>query len=159
MTLNLKTVATAIALAVATTISVAGEMKPQMHGSLEISQPWTRATPPNAPAGGGYVTITNTGSEPDRLVAASAAIAGRTEIHEMSMEGGVMKMRPLADGIAIGPGETVALKPGGFHIMMMKLSGPIKTGESLPITLSFEKAGDVTLEFVAAPIGSKTPPQ
>ena len=158
MTKNILTVAAAIALSVAATLSLAAEMKPQMHGSLEIVQPWIRATPPGAPAGGGYLTITNKGSEPDRLVAGATTIAMKTEIHEMTMDGGIMKMRPLADGVEIAPGETVTLKPGGLHIMLMKLTGPIKKGDAVPITLTFEKAGEITLQFIAAPIGAKTPP-
>jgi copper(I)-binding protein len=67
-------------------------------------------------------------------------------------------MRPLADGVEIAPGETVTLKPGGLHIMLMKLTGPIKKGDAVPITLTFEKAGEITLQFIAAPIGAKAPP-
>lgn len=157
MTSFIASIAAAIAVCLSASDGMANDMT--KHGDLEISQPWTRATPPRAPTGGGYVTITNTGSEPDRLVAASTDIAGMTEIHEMSMDGGVMKMRPVGEGITIAPGETVVLGPGGLHIMMMKLKGPITKGESVPVTLTFEKAGDVTLQFVAAPIGAKEPPQ
>ncbi len=157
MTSFIASIAAAIAVCLSASDGMANDMT--KHGDLEISQPWTRATPPRAPTGGGYVTITNTGSEPDRLVAASTDIAGMTEIHEMSMDGGVMKMRPVGEGITIAPGETVVLGPGGLHIMMMKLKGPIAKGESVPVTLTFEKAGDVTLQFVAAPIGAKEPPQ
>ena len=156
---NILTIAAAIALSAAASLSVAAEMKPQLHGSLEIVQPWIRATPPGAPAGGGYLTITNKGSEADRLVGGATAIAMKTEIHEMSMDGGVMKMRPLADGLEIAPGETVVLKPGGLHIMLMKLTGPIRRGDAVPITLTFEKAGEITLDFIAAPIGAKAPPE
>ena len=156
---NILTIAAAIALSAAATLCVAAEMKTQMHGSLEIVQPWIRATPPGAPAGGGYLTITNKGSEADRLVGGATAIAMKTEIHEMSMDGGVMKMRPLADGLEIAPGETVVLKPGGLHIMLMKLTGPIRRGDTVAITLTFEKAGEITLDFIAAPIGAKAPPE
>ncbi|HSM39366.1 MAG TPA: copper chaperone PCu(A)C [Afifellaceae bacterium] len=157
MTRFIASITTAIALCLSASAGMANDMT--KHGDLEISKPWTRATPPKAPTGGGYVTITNTGSEPDRLVAASTDIAGMAEIHEMSMEGGVMKMRPMGEGITIAPGETVVLGPGGLHIMMMKLKGPITKGESVLVRLTFEKAGEVTVQFVAAPIGAKEPPQ
>lgn len=128
----------------------------QMAGDLKLEQPWTRATPPKAP-GGAYLTITNTGASGDRLVSVASPISGRSEIHEMKMDGGVMSMRPLADGITIMPGETVVLAPGGFHIMLMKLERPIREGEAVPITLRFEKAGEITLDFIAAPIGARKP--
>lgn len=150
-------VTAAIALCLVAASGMAAEMT--KHGTLDISRPWTRATPPKAPTGGGYVTIANTGSEPDRLVAVSTDVAGMAEIHEMSMDGGVMKMRPLGEGVEIPPGETVVLAPGGLHIMMMKLKGPIAEGDMVPVTLTFEKAGDITLEFAAGPIGAKEPPQ
>ncbi|HMB48994.1 MAG TPA: copper chaperone PCu(A)C [Afifellaceae bacterium] len=159
MNRNILKIVAAIALSLFAANSFAGDMKPVMHGELEIGQPWVRATPPSAPAGGGYLTITNKGGEPDRLVSAVSDIAARIEIHEMSMDGGVMKMRPLGDGIEIAPGATVTLKPGGFHIMMMKLARQINRGDTVEMTLTFEKAGDVTLQFIAAPIGAKAPPE
>ena len=128
----------------------------QFAGDLKLEQPWTRATAPNAP-GGAYLTITNTGAAADRLVSVSSPLAGRAEIHEMKMDGGVMSMRPLNDGLPIPPGETTLLKPGGFHIMLMKLVRPIKKGEAVPITLRFERAGEIAIEFMAAPIGARKP--
>lgn len=116
-------------------------------GALEITGPFTRATLPNQPVAGGFLTVTNTGDSDDRLVAASSDAAGRMEIHEMAMEGDVMRMRELRDGLPIAAGETVSLKPGGYHIMFMDLKGPLEEGTSAEITLSFETAGDVTLDF------------
>ena len=116
-------------------------------GALELNGPFARATLPNAPVAGGFVTIVNTGTEDDRLVSASAHIARETQIHEMAMEGDVMKMRQLADGIAIPAGETVTLEPGGLHLMMMGLNGPLVEGETVPVTLTFEKAGTVVLDL------------
>src|SRR6185436_5327294 len=81
-------------------------------GSIGIDHPWARATPRNAPVAGGYLKITNTGTTSDRLLGGSTEVAKRFEIHEMSMEGGVMKMRELKDGLTIAPGATVELKPG-----------------------------------------------
>lgn len=126
-------------------------------GSIEIEHPWTRATPPGAAVGGGYVEITNDGDTADRLVSATADIAGRVEIHEMKVEDGVMKMAPLPDGVPIPAHETVKLAPGGYHIMFMQLKGPLKKGEKIPGTLTFEKAGTVKVEFAVEAIGAAAP--
>jgi len=123
-------------------------------GDIKIMKPWTRATPPNAKVGGGYLTIMNSGSAADRLVSATSAIAGKVEIHDMKVENGVMKMRPLADGLDIPAGKTVTLAPGGFHVMFMKLSEPFKEGEMVKATLVFEKAGPVEIMFPIAAIGA-----
>lgn len=116
-------------------------------GPLAISQPWARATVPAAKVGAGYMRITNRGSEPERLVGFAAAIAGRGEVHEMSMDNGVMKMRQVKGGLVIAPGKTVELKPGGLHVMFIDLKEPLKEGEQVPATLSFEKAGDIDVSF------------
>lgn len=138
--------------------SVAGHAGPTVTlGSLEISGGFTRATLPNAPVGGGFLSITNKGAEGDRLVSASAAIAKETQIHEMAMEGDVMKMRQLKDGLEIPAGETVALEPGGFHLMFMGLNGTIKEGDVVPVTLTFEKAGTVVVDLVAGAASADAP--
>src|SRR6056297_2719052 len=90
-------------------------------GDLALSASFAFATPPGAPVAGGFVTITNTGAADDRLAGASSDVAGHMEVHEMAMDDGVMRMRELADGLAIPAGETVTLEPGGFHIMFMDL--------------------------------------
>jgi hypothetical protein len=122
-------------------------------GSLEIKHPWSRATPKGAPVAGGYMTITNTGSAPDRLVGGSTSGAGKFEIHEMSMDGGVMKMRPLANGLEIKPGETVELKPGSCHLMFVGVTRPFEQGKPVKGTLQFEKAGTVEVEYAVESIG------
>jgi copper(I)-binding protein len=122
-------------------------------GTLQISNPWTRATPKGAQVAGGYLKITNTGTTPDRLTGGSAEVAKRFEIHEMSMDGGVMKMREVKEGVVIAPGATVELKPGGFHIMMVNLSKPLAKGEKVKGSLTFEKAGKVEVEFAVEAIG------
>ena len=126
-------------------------------GPIAIDHPWTRATPKNAPVAGGYLKITNTGTTPDRLTGGSTEVAKRFEVHEMSMEGGVMKMRELRDGLTIAPGATVELKPGSYHIMMMNLSRPLAKGEKVKGTLTFEKAGKVDIEFDVEAIGGNPP--
>ena len=127
-------------------------------GDINISLPFTRATLPNAPVGGGFLTIENTGTEPDRLISARSDIAGDTQIHEMAMQGDVMKMRPLADGLEIPAGKTVVLAPGGFHIMFMGLKQAFVEGETVAVTLTFEKAGtvDVVLPIEAAAADAPT---
>jgi len=121
------------------------------HGELNISLPFTRATLPNAPVGGGFLTIENTGTEADRLVSVSSDVAGDTQIHEMAMQGEVMKMRQLTEGLEIPAGETVVLAPGGFHIMFLGLKQAFVEGETVAVTLTFEKAGAVD---VLLPVGA-----
>jgi hypothetical protein len=125
-----------------------------MAGSLKISAPWARATPKGAAVGGGYMTITNTGTAPDRLIGGSTDVAGKFSIHEMKMDNGVMKMRPVEGGLEIKPGETVKLDPGGYHIMLMGMKQQLKEGEHFKATLDFEKAGKVNVDFAVAGIGA-----
>jgi hypothetical protein len=122
-------------------------------GALEINHPWARATPKGASVAGGYLKITNTGSTPDRLTGGSAEVSRKFEVHEMSMDGGVMKMRELKNGLEIPPGATVELKPGSYHIMMMNLSRPLAKGEKIKGSLTFEKAGKVDVEFSVEALG------
>ena len=105
-------------------------------GDLVISQAWSRATPGGAKVAGGFLTIENKGSAPDKLVKVSAEIAGKADVHEMAMDNGVMKMRPLDKGLVIEPGKTVKLAPGGYHLMLQDLKGAFKEGEKVPVTLS-----------------------
>jgi copper(I)-binding protein len=126
-------------------------------GALQISAPWARATPKGASIGGGYLKITNTGTVPDRLLGGSTPISGKIEVHEMSMaSGGVMKMRQLAGGLEIKPGETVELKPGGAHMMFVGLKQQLSQGGHFKATLQFEKAGKVDIDFSIAGIGATT---
>ncbi len=129
--------------------AVAGETGMKMHGDLVIEDAWIRAAPAGAPVAGGYLRITNKGEAADKLVSVSAEFAGMSEIHEMAMEGDVMKMRPI-DGLAIGPGETVELKPGGFHLMFMKPNTQVKDGDTHTVTLTFENAGAIEMDM---PVG------
>jgi len=126
-------------------------------GDLVITQAWSRATPGGAKIGGGYLTIENKGSAPDRLIGGSADVAGKVEVHEMAMNNGVMTMRALDKGLAIEPGKSVKLAPGGYHLMLMDLKSPLKQGDKLPVTLEFEKAGKVKLSFDVQGIGAQAP--
>jgi len=123
-------------------------------GALQITQPWARATPPSAPAGGGFLKITNTGSAPDRLISASSPIAELVQVHEMKMDGSVMRMREVEKGLEIPPGGSVTLAPGGLHLMMMGLKGPLKQGSPVPVTLVFEKAGKIDVELAVEAMGA-----
>ena len=123
-------------------------------GALEIGHPWARATPPTAPTGGGYLSVKNTGTEPDRLMSVSSPAAETVKVHEMKMDGNVMRMRALEGPLEIKPGETVTLAPGGMHMMMMGLKAPFKQGERVPLTLVFEKAGKIDVEMVIMAMGA-----
>jgi copper(I)-binding protein len=123
-------------------------------GALEIDSPWSRAVPKGAKVAVGYMTIKNTGTELDRLVSGATPVAGGFMVHEMSMDNGVMKMRPLTSGLEIKPGATVELKPGSLHIMMTDLKQPIQRGKPFKATLKFEKAGDVDVDFAVEAVGA-----
>ena len=125
-------------------------------GSLKIGHPWARATPKGASVGGGYMKITNNGSTPDRLVGGSSDVAKRFEIHAMSMDNGVMKMRAMPKGFEIKPGETVEFKPGGNHVMFVGLNNPLVQGQHINATLEFEKAGKVKVYFLVKGIGAQS---
>lgn len=126
-------------------------------GDLEIIQPWSRATPSSAKAAGGWLVIKNGGETPDRLVSATAEIADRAAVHEMTMSGGVMSMRALKDGLAIPARSEVVLKPGSYHLMFEDLKRPLKQGESFSGTLTFEKAGTVSVTYSVEGMGATAP--
>jgi copper(I)-binding protein len=126
-------------------------------GALRIGNPWTRATPKGASVAGGYMKITNSGTAPDRLVGGSSEVAGRFEIHSMVVEQGVAKMRPVEAGLEIKAGETVELKPGSFHVMLLGLERPLEKGQKVKGTLEFEKAGRVDIEYTVEALGTTSP--
>lgn len=125
-------------------------------GGLVVSQTWTRATPPGASVGGGYATIRNTGPEPDRLIGFTSPAAERGEVHEMSVEAGIMRMRPMPV-IEVKPGESLVMKPGGLHLMFMELRAPLRQGEPVKGVLRFERAGPIEVEFSVARPGAPGP--
>ena len=155
----MKTLSRSFALAalLAALFAVPARAEEVKAGDLVISQAWSRATPKGAKTAGGYLTIENKGSTPDRLVRESGDIAGKVEVHEMAMNNGVMTMRPLDKGLVIEPGKTVKLAPGGYHLMMFDLKGPLKQGDKVPVTLEFEKAGKVTLSLDVQGVGAPAP--
>jgi periplasmic copper chaperone A len=146
-----------ILVALATALSSSAQAYDYKVGAIEIDRPWSRAVPKGATVAAGYLTIRNTGSEPDRLVSGSTPVAGKFEVHEMSMDNGVMRMRPVPDGVVIKAGETVVLKPQSFHIMMMGLKQPIEKGKPFKGSLVFEKAGAVEIDFTVEAVGATAP--
>ena len=123
-------------------------------GTILIQNLWTRATPNGAKVAAGFITITNKGTVADRLTGGSAAIAARVEVHEMAVTDGVMRMRELDKGLEIKPGETIELKPGGFHLMLMDINEPAVEGGKVAGTLVFEKAGTIEIFYHVREIGA-----
>ncbi len=126
-------------------------------GSIHISQPWARATPKGAASGAAYMTITNSGKTPDKVSCVSSDASAECQIHSMTMDNGVMQMRPVEGGLEIKPGETVTLKPGGFHVMLLNLKHPLEQGNSVKATLKFDNAGTVDVDYPIAAIGAAAP--
>lgn len=141
-------------LAFAASLLIAGSAMAQT-GQVEINSAWARATPGKAENGAAYLTVVS--PVPDRLTAVSTPAAKTAELHNMTMEGGVMKMRPLPAGIDLPAGQPVTLKPGGTHIMLMGLTQPLKQGETFPVTLTFEKAGTKQVTVAVAGPGAMGP--
>jgi periplasmic copper chaperone A len=127
-------------------------------GSIEISNPWSRATPKGAQTAIGYMTIKNNGTTPDRLVGGSIDAADHFQLHAMTMENGIAKMRELSD-IEIKPGQMIEFKPGASHVMFVNLKRPLSKGEHISGTLVFERAGKVNVEYSVEGIGAQTRPQ
>ena len=126
-------------------------------GSIHITQPWARATPKGASTGAAYMTITNNGTVPDRVSCVSSDASAECQIHVMAMEDGVMKMRPVAGGLEIKPGETVTFKPSSLHLMLVKLEHPLDQGGTVKAKLKFDTAGIVDVEYPIAAIGASAP--
>ena len=147
----MKSILLAAILALAVNAASAHDYK---AGSIEIKHPWARATPKGATIAGGFMKLLNTGTAPDRLVGGTNANSEKFEIHETAMDNGVMKMRPLPNGLEIKPGETVELKPGSYHLMFVGVKEPFEKGKRVKGTLQFEKAGSVDVEYVVEATGS-----
>lgn len=123
-------------------------------GDLVLSDAFTRATLPNAQVGGGYVAIENSGETDDRLIEARSPMAAEVQLHEMRVVNDVMQMRHLVEGIAIPAGETIELAPGGLHLMFMGITTPFVEGETVPVTLVFEEAGEIEVELAVLGFGA-----
>jgi periplasmic copper chaperone A len=122
--------------------------------SITVEQPWSRATPKGAKTGAVYMTLDNKSGSEDRLTGVSSDVADKLQIHEMKVENGVMKMRKVSDGLPIPAGGSVVLKPGGYHVMMIGLKKPLTAGEKISLTLTFEKAGDISVTVPVQAMGA-----
>ena len=127
-------------------------------GGVTVSAGWSRATPKGAPVGGGYMTIVNAGPKADLLVSAASPAAGKVELHRMSMDGGVMKMRAIPDGVEVPAGGKVVFDPSGLHLMLVDLKQPLVEGAHFPVTLTFRDAGAATVDFTVGGIGARSAP-
>ena len=137
-------------------LALAGQAVAEDSG-IQVEQPWARATPGSVKTGAVYFTIENKGAAPDRLLSLSSPVAGSATLHEMQMEGNIMKMRPLGS-VTIAPGKSIELKPSGNHVMLEGLKQPLKEGEHFPLTLNFEKAGPQQVEVAVGKVGAMGPP-
>ncbi len=143
MTRYLLSAATVAAIALASPVMAHGFK----IGNLAIAHPWSRQTAPGQTTGGGFMVIKNDGRVADRLVAVASPAAVSAGLHSMSMQGGVMRMRPVKGGLAIPAGGTLELLPGGYHIMLTGLKAPLALGKMVPLTLRFAHAGTITVQL------------
>jgi copper(I)-binding protein len=145
----------ALAIALVLILAQAASAHEFRVGDLTLEHPWSRATPPGAAVGAGYLVIDNGGAEADRLVSATADdVCGHVEIHRMAVENGVMTMSPIPGGLEIPAGGSVTLEPGSFHLMLMDLKRELKEGETFSASLTFEKAGTIDVEFQVDSMGA-----
>ncbi len=121
---------------------------------IRVTEAWSRATPAVAPVAGGFMTLINDGEREERLLRVESGISQRVEIHEMRHENGVMRMRQLADGLAVPAGGKVVLKPGGYHLMFIKPVRALADGERFDATLVFQRAGKVKVVFEVRAMGA-----
>lgn len=142
----------AIVASLALTHALAQQPRPP---SVQAYDVWARATPPGASTAAVYMTLTS--SEGDRLTSASSPTAGKAQVHEMRMEGNIMRMRPVPDGLPLPTGKPVTLAPGGYHLMLEQLKAPLKAGEAVPVHLTFQKAPPLDVIAQVQPIGAAGP--
>jgi periplasmic copper chaperone A len=121
--------------------------------ALAIDHPFTRATPPGGKVAGAFMAIENRGKDGDRLVGVTSSAAATAQLHEMAMDGAVMTMRPV-QGIDLKPGATVQLRPGSYHVMLEGLKQPLKQGDEIPLTLTFEKSGSIDVSVKVEAMGA-----
>lgn len=157
LSLNSRRTATLVALSLAPVLAGHAAAADYHVGSLQISQPWARATPKGADSGAAYMTVTNTGAKPERLSCVSSEAAAKCQVHQMSMDNGVMKMRPVEGGLEIKPGETITFKPGGYHMMLVDLKAPLVQGKSVEATVKVDTGATAQVEFPIAAIGAPAP--
>ncbi len=135
-------------------IAFAAPALAQGASSIAVEQPWSRATPAGAKTGAVYMSLDNKSTSADRLTSASSDVAAEVQIHEMKVVNGVMQMRQLADGLPIPAGGSVVLKPGSYHVMLIGLKKPLTPGETFPLTLTFGKAGNISITVPVQAMGA-----
>jgi len=150
------------ALAVATIAAVTSACRDTFAaefkaGDITVETPWSRATPGGAKVAAGYLIIRSSSDTADRLVSATAEIAAKTEMHQVSMTDGMMKMRQVTDGVPVPAHGSVALEPNASHLMLLDLKKPLKEGETFHGTLTFEKAGTLNVTFEVRGLGAAAP--
>jgi copper(I)-binding protein len=139
----------------ASTTLMAQNVSPAVSANtIKIENAYTRATAPGQQVAGGFMKIENKGNAGDQLLSASSPAAGEVQLHEMAMEGNVMKMRQVKD-IAVPAGGSVELKPGGYHLMFLNLKGPFAAGQTVPVKLKFAKAGEVEVKLPVNEMGAQ----
>ena len=116
--------------------------------TIEVKDAWIRTPPPGAPTAAGYATIVNHAISSDRLTGAYSGAAASVGLHQMSTSGGVMRMRPITGGLALGASASLSLSPNGDHLMLTGLKAPLKAGQHVKIVLQFQRAGNVAADFV-----------
>jgi copper(I)-binding protein len=116
--------------------------------TIEVKDAWIRTPPPGAPTAAGYATVVNHGISSDHIIGVSTRAAASAQLHQMSMAGGVMRMRPITGGLPIGASAAVKFTPNGDHLMLVGLKSPLKAGAHVKITLQFQRAGAVVADFV-----------
>jgi len=126
-------------------------------GGITVLAAWSRATGPGMSVGAGYMMIANLGAAPDRLLSVSSPIAERVEIHRTSIEDGTVRMRQVADGVTVPARGTVEFSPGGLHLILVQLKQSLRAGQSVPLTLVFERAGAFTASMSVMPMGASPP--
>ncbi|MGH8031313.1 MAG: copper chaperone PCu(A)C [Luteimonas sp.] len=146
-------------LLAAVLFAMTGVHAAELAKTMHAGHAWMRATPPNAPVAGGFVTLHNAGQADDRLVAVSSPDAQRVEIHEMRMDGGVMRMRQLADGIPVRAGGKVELKPGGMHLMFIGPARVLKAGDRLRARFTYQRAATQEVDFAVQPVAATAAPE
>ncbi len=146
-----------LVLAAASILMLASAVQPAAADDIGIKQAWSRATPKGAQVAGGYLTIENRGAVGDRLISAASTAAAKVEIHEMTTFDGIMMMRPVDGGLAIPPGTSVTLAPGGSHLMFIGINAPFDEGARISAVLMFEKAGKIDVTFDVGGVGAKGP--
>lgn len=135
-------------------IAFAAPALAQGSSSVTVEQPYARATPAGAKTGAVYMTIDNKSGTADKLTGASSDVADKVQIHQMAVENGIMKMRELPDGLPVPANGSVVLKPGSYHVMLIGLKKPLTVGESFPLTLTFAKAGTISVTVPVQAMGA-----